>query len=199
MKVDFYDLYIALCKDVSISPSKAATLMEFNRSSISSWKTKHTTPNNRILLKMTDFFNVPHAFLTQTPPFDHWKEISEDYAGFLKATGLSEETLFNSWGLNTHTFHVKEVVKFINDYIAEIGYENGTWTIVNKADANNRASRDVKHTLKALQEGLENDDIYFYEGSAITKLVRQRLIWAIQLGLDAADGLIAAEKETEQP
>ena len=30
MKVDFYDLYIALCRDIEISPSEAAKLMGFN-------------------------------------------------------------------------------------------------------------------------------------------------------------------------
>ena len=138
---------------------------------------------------MERFFVVPYSFLTQSPPYNCWKEILNDYSGFLKATGLSEQVLLESWGIDPQKFRVKELVKFINDYIAEIRYENGVWTIINKADANNRTSRDIRHTLKVLQKSLENNDKYSYGNTQMTDTVRQRLIWAIQLGLDAADGV----------
>ena len=195
MKVDFYDLYIALCRDIEISPSEAAKLMGFNKSTVSLWKNKHTTPTDKILIKMERFFNVPYSFLTQSPPYNCWKEILEDYSGFLKATELSEQVLLESWGIDPQKLRVKELVKFINDYIAEIRYENGVWTIISKTDANNRTSRDIRHILKVLQKSLENNDIYSYGNTQMTNTARQRLIWAIQLGPGAADGIIKDEKK----
>ena len=195
MKVDFYDLYIALCRDIEISPSEAAKLMGFNKSTVSLWKNKHTTPTDKILIKMERFFIVPYSFLTQSPPYNCWKEILDDYSGFLKATGLSEQALLKSWGIDPQKFRVKELVKFINSYIAEIRYENGVWTIINKADANKRTSRDIRHILKVLQKNLENNDMYSYGNTQMTDTARQRLIWAIQLGLDAADGVSKKENK----
>ena len=190
MPVCFYDIYTALCKDVSLSPSKAAEIIGFNKGTVSIWKSRNTTPNNERLVKVSKFFNVPYAFLTQTPPFDHWGEILNDYAGFIRATGLSEEVLTKSWGLDpSKPSGVKELVAFIGDYISEIRYENNAWTIVSKANESAPSTRDIFTILSTFKNDLEKNKLFFYRDSTLTDDIRSRIIWAIQLGLDAADGL----------
>ena len=190
MPADFYAVYSALCKDVSLSPSGAAELIGFNKGTVSIWKSKHTTPGNEILGKIARFFNVPYAFLTQTPPFDHWGEILNDYCGFLRATGLSEETLAKSWAINPSEHpRVKELVAFINDFVSEIRYTDGNWTVISKAQESSPATRDIYTILNTLKSDLEKNKVFFYRDSTVTDDIRSRIIWAIQLGLDAADNL----------
>lgn len=197
MPVAFYDIFTALCSDISLSPSKAAEIIGFNKGTVSAWKSGRTNPSNEILLKIARFFNVPYAFLTQTPPFDHWSAILADYPGFLKATGLSEEELTKAWGVNLHTLRVKELVSFINDYVKEIRHENGQWTIISKADTGGLPTRDIFEILETLLEELEKNNVFFYRDAPISDHIRNRLIWAIQLGLDAADGI--NKKENKPP
>lgn len=194
MPVPFYSIFNSLCADVSLSPSKAAEIIGFNKGTVSAWKSGRTNPSNEILLKIAEFFNVPYAFLTQTPPFDHWSAILTDYPGFLSATGLSEEELSKAWGVNPHTLRVKELVAFINDYVREIHHKNGQWTIISKADRGQLPTRDIFEILETLLEELEKNNVFFYRDTPISDQVRNRLIWAIQLGLDAADGINKKEK-----
>lgn len=189
MAVSFYDIYTALCADVSLSPSKAAEDIGFNKGTVSAWKSRRTSPSNEILLKISSFFNVPYAFLTQTPPFDIWESILTDYVGFLQATGLSEEELTKAWGVNSHELRTKALVSFINDYVKEIYHDNGKWTIISKADTGQLPSRDIYKILESLREDLEKNNVFFYQDSPLSYDARKRLIWAIQLGLDAADGI----------
>ena len=189
MAVAFYDIFTALCADVALSPSGAAEMIGFNKGTVSSWKSGRTSPSSEILLKISNFFHVPYAFLTQTPPFDSWGEILADYSGFLKATGLSEETLFQSWGINSHEYSIKPLISFLNDYIKEIRHEDGVWTITSKANGGQLPTRDMFKILESLRAELEEDRVFFYRDAPITHDIRNRLIWAIQLGLDAADGV----------
>ena len=194
MSASFYSIFNALCADVSLSPSKAAEIIGFNKGTVSAWKSGRTSPSNEILLKIATFFNVPYAFLTQTPPFDHWSEILADYSGFINATGLSEEELTKAWGVNPHTLRAKELVAFINDYVKEIRYENGQWAIISKADTGQLPTRDIFKILESLLEELEKNNVFFYRDAPISDQIRNRLTWAIQLGLDAADGVNKKEK-----
>lgn len=198
MSVAFYDIFTTLCADVALSPSKAAEIIGFNKGTVSAWKSGRTSPSNEILLKIAKFFNVPYAFLTQAPPFDCWREILDDYSGFLKATSLSEETLTKAWGIDPHEPHVKELIAFLNDYVKEIHHTDGAWTIVSKTDAGQLPTRDIFKMLESFKNELEKNNIFFYRDSPITPDARKRLIWAIQLGLDAADALQAIDKDDKQ-
>ena len=59
----FYDKYIALCKRNSISPSRAAQEIGFNKSSITNWKNNGYTPRKEILVSIVDYFNVSVDYL----------------------------------------------------------------------------------------------------------------------------------------
>ena len=59
----FYNIYIDLCKQKGISPSKAAEEMGFHRSSVTNWKTNGYTPRREILLKVAEYFGVTVDFL----------------------------------------------------------------------------------------------------------------------------------------
>lgn len=194
MTVSFYNIFAALCADVSMSPSKAAEMIGFNKGTVSAWKSGRTSPSSETLLKISNFFNIPYAFLTQTPPFDFWGDILADYPGFLHATGLPEETLSKAWGINPYGPSTKALVSFINDYVKEIRYKDGTWTIISKSDPNQLPTRDIFEILRSLCEDLGKNNVFFYRDSPLSDDARKRLIWAIQLGLDAVDGISKEEK-----
>nr|WP_317325483.1 helix-turn-helix transcriptional regulator [uncultured Flavonifractor sp.] len=198
MAVSFYDIFSALCTDISLSPSKAAEIIGFNKGTVSAWRGGRTKPSNEILLKISNFFNVPYSFLTQTPPFDLWGEILADYSGFLKATGLSDETLTKAWGLDPNIPRAKELVAFISDYIKEIHLSDGKWTIISKTGTGQIPTRNIFKVLESLRDDLEKNNVFFYRDIPLSDEARKRLIWAIQLGLDATDNLVSAEKENKQ-
>ena len=219
---DFYDVYVALCKDVSLLPSQAADDMGLNKGTVSLWKadkqkqesgktsddkkekkSKPIQPRYETLVKISKYFSVPLGFLKQEGSFAYWKEILDDYPAFLKAVGLPMETLRNSWGMSpppnpsdSSDQHIllKPIVSFINDYVKEIRYENGQWTIISKADTGQLPTRDIFKILESLLEELEKNNVFFYRYAPISDQIRKRLIWAIQLGLDAADGVNKKEK-----
>lgn len=59
----FYDVYIQLCIEKGISPSKAAQEIGFNKSSITNWKNNGYTPRQEILMKIAEYFNVSTDYL----------------------------------------------------------------------------------------------------------------------------------------
>lgn len=59
----FYNKFVQLCQENGISPSKAATLIGFNRSSVSMWKAQGYTPRREILVKIANYFNVSVDYL----------------------------------------------------------------------------------------------------------------------------------------
>jgi len=59
----FYDIYIDLCKQRGVSPSKAAEEMGFHRSSVTNWKTNGYTPRKEILVKIAEYFDVSVDYL----------------------------------------------------------------------------------------------------------------------------------------
>lgn len=59
----FYNRFVELCQKNNLSPSKAATLIGFNRSSVSMWKSQGYTPRREILVKIADFFDVSIDYL----------------------------------------------------------------------------------------------------------------------------------------
>lgn len=59
----FYDIYIDLCKERGISPSKAAEEIGINKASVTSWKKKGYTPRAEILQRIADYFGVTVDYL----------------------------------------------------------------------------------------------------------------------------------------
>ncbi len=59
----FYNKFVQLCQRDGISPSKAASLIGFNRSSVSMWKAQGYTPRREILIKIANYFNVSVDYL----------------------------------------------------------------------------------------------------------------------------------------
>ena len=59
----FYNKFVQLCQRDGISPSKAASLIGFNRSSVSMWKAQGYTPRREILVKIANYFNVSVDYL----------------------------------------------------------------------------------------------------------------------------------------
>ena len=59
----FYDVFIGLCNQKNISPSKAAGEIGFNKSSISNWKKNGYTPRKEIAVKIAEYFNVSVDYL----------------------------------------------------------------------------------------------------------------------------------------
>ena len=77
----FYDKYVNLCKEKNISPSKAASMIGFDKSSITNWKKHGYVPRQEILNKIADFFGVSVDYLTgrtsmrQLPDFEIPEEL----------------------------------------------------------------------------------------------------------------------------
>jgi transcriptional regulator with XRE-family HTH domain len=78
----FYNKFVQLCQRDGISPSKAASLIGFNRSSVSMWKAQGYTPRREILVKIANYFNVSVDYLLGEE--DKEKKTTEN-------DGLSEE------------------------------------------------------------------------------------------------------------
>ena len=200
--VPFYSLYESLCRSVGSTPSGFADANHFNRGTVTAWKKGKSSPSKNMLAHLADCFNVPVAFLTQSPPFNHWPDIANDYRSFLKATGISEQHLTDEYqfDLSSNTFNLKRLILFIDTFISSADFKNGTWHITKKYESNPCQKQDIAVSLESIMKILRDKDLPVkYRGSITSEDIRDRLIWAIQLGLDAADGLIAAEKKNEQP
>lgn len=55
----FYQIYLKLCNEKGISPTKAGEEMGINRGTISKWKNKGTSPTFDKLTTIAEYFNVP--------------------------------------------------------------------------------------------------------------------------------------------
>lgn len=58
----FYDIYVGLCNQKGISPSKAAELVGLSRTSVVKWKAG-TIPSGATLNSLAQFFNVTVDYL----------------------------------------------------------------------------------------------------------------------------------------
>lgn len=54
----FYDVYCQLCKDHGITPSGAAKEIGFSKGTVSTWKSRGTTPASELLNKIAEYFHV---------------------------------------------------------------------------------------------------------------------------------------------
>ena len=62
----FYEIYANLCKEKGKSPSRVALELGINKSTVSVWKSKGTTPQTEILQKIADYFGVSLDYLLET-------------------------------------------------------------------------------------------------------------------------------------
>lgn len=76
----FYHNYVALCREISMSPSAAAEAMGFKRSIVTRWA-KGSIPHKSTLHTISDFFDVPVDFLLS----DKEKAAPLEGAGITKA------------------------------------------------------------------------------------------------------------------
>ena len=192
MSVYFYEIFNELCESTSAIPSQVAQKCHFHRSTISAWKSNHTAPSNKILAELSNYFGVPVSFLSQSPPFNDWEEIDKDYRAFLYATGIPQQYLTNEYqfDFSSEKYNLKRLVLFIDTFIASAEYKNGKWMITKKYDNGVFNKKDIWLSLTSILKELQNMDAPLtYHDTQMTQSVRNRLIWAIQLGLDAADGV----------
>lgn len=59
----FYDVFLLLCHEQNISPSKAAQEIGFNKASVTNWKNNGYTPREEILNKIATYFDVSVDYL----------------------------------------------------------------------------------------------------------------------------------------
>ena len=128
LTVPFYCLYEKLCVSCGYTPSGFADANHFNRGTVTAWKKGKSSPNKNMLARLSDCFNVPVAFLTQSKPFDYWSDIEKDYRVFLKATGFSEQYLTDEYqfDFSSNTFDLKRLILFIDTFIESAEYKDGT-------------------------------------------------------------------------
>ena len=61
----FYDVYCQLCKDHGITPSGAAKEIGFSKGTVSTWKSRGTTPASELLNKIAEYFHVSTDYLLE--------------------------------------------------------------------------------------------------------------------------------------
>ena len=61
----FYDVYCQLCKDHGITPSGAAKEIGFSKVTVSTWKSRGTTPASELLNKIAEYFHVSTDYLLE--------------------------------------------------------------------------------------------------------------------------------------
>ena len=61
----FYDVYCQLCKDYGITPSGAAKEIGFSKGTVSTWKSRGTTPASELLNKIAEYFHVSTDYLLE--------------------------------------------------------------------------------------------------------------------------------------
>lgn len=59
----FYDVFLKLCKEKNISPTRAALEIGLSKSTPTTWKKRNLTPRGEILNKIADYFGVPVDYL----------------------------------------------------------------------------------------------------------------------------------------
>lgn len=198
LTVPFYGLYEELCSSCGYTPSGFADANHFNRGTVTAWKKGKSKPNKNMLARLADCFNIPVAFLEQSKPFDYWPDIERDYRGFLKSTGFSERYLTDEYqfDFSSDKFDLKRLILFIDTFIESAEYEDGRWHITKKNGNNTFPKQDIAVSLEFIIEMLRNNNQPIkFRGVSISENARDRLIWAIQLGLDAADGVNKKENK----
>lgn len=59
----FYEIFVSLCAQNGIKPSRAAENCGINRSNVSNWKNNGYTPRGDVLQRIADYFGVSTDYL----------------------------------------------------------------------------------------------------------------------------------------
>ncbi len=73
----FYQIFISLCKNKGVSPSRAAEACGINRSNVSNWKNNGYTPRGDALQRIADYFNISTDYLLGNDQKEKPAEIDE--------------------------------------------------------------------------------------------------------------------------
>ena len=129
----FYDVFVFLCNEQNIKPSKAAAIIGFDKSSVTNWKNNGYTPREEILKKIATYFKVPTDFLLENPPFDLWNEINNNRIGFFYYIPVPNETLKVIWGIDKEhpdKATINDIITFIDNCIESCyATSDGDWVI----------------------------------------------------------------------
>lgn len=61
--LNFYNVFLSLCNDKGITPSRAALDCGISKVSVSNWKHKRNNPTDATLLKLANYFKVSVEYL----------------------------------------------------------------------------------------------------------------------------------------
>lgn len=61
--LNFYNIYVGLCNEKGITPSRAALEIGLSKVSVSNWKSKRNYPTDANLQKIADYFGVTVEYL----------------------------------------------------------------------------------------------------------------------------------------
>ena len=104
----FYERYVSLCKQNSVSPSGAATQAGFNKGTVSVWKKKYTEgfdvrPEKDVVEKICNFFGCSESWLlgideqqkTPTPENGSERDYSDSVLldAFMQADESTQEAI----------------------------------------------------------------------------------------------------------
>lgn len=59
----FYDIYVKLCAEKGVSPSRAAEDCDINKANVSAWKSNGYTPRGTALNRLAEYFGVTVDYL----------------------------------------------------------------------------------------------------------------------------------------
>ena len=80
--MSFYDIFVDVCKQKGVKPSRAAEDCGINRSNVSNWKNNGYTPRGEALQRIADYFGVTTDYLLtgeeKAPADDGERKISEE-------------------------------------------------------------------------------------------------------------------------
>lgn len=106
----FYDTFERLCKERGITPTQAARDNGLKQQSVSSWKTRSSTPKAQTIQKLADYFGVPIAYLLGEeqifPVSDETKACIDDQIQrnrHITETNLNKLNLFIKFRYHTFT------------------------------------------------------------------------------------------------
>lgn len=61
----FYDKFVKLCVSIDKKPSAVAKEIGINKSTVTNWKNRGTTPTDAIVQKVADYFSIPVSDLSE--------------------------------------------------------------------------------------------------------------------------------------
>lgn len=117
----FYDIYLDLCEQKKVSPTRAALEMGLSKATPTTWKKRGLTPQGETLNKIAAYFNVSADYLlgtgnkssekTETPPAltkKDERDIERKLSETLNALGGQDGLMFDGEPLDDMTRELLE-------------------------------------------------------------------------------------------